>query len=255
MKLKMDDAGHAVLQDGKPVYVSDDGRETAIDVAGTVATISRLNGEAKANRERAEAAERAVKSFDGIPDADAARKALATVQNLDEKKLIDSGDVDKANAARDKGWQDKLTAAETRAAATEAALYGEKIGGAFARSKFIADKSAIPADFLQSRFGHHFKVEDGQTAAYDATGNRIYSNAKPGELAGFEEAIEILVGAHPQRDTILKGNANGGSGARNNGGGTGAKTMTRAAHEAMQRTDPVAAMKAVTGENRVTLTD
>ena len=254
MKLKMDDAGHAVLQDGKPVYVADDGKETAIDVAGTVATITRLNGEAKTNRERAEAAEKAVKAFDGIADPDAARKAMATVQNLDEKKLIDSGEVDKANAARDKGWQDKLTAAETRAAANEAALYGEKIGGSFARSKFIADKAAIPADFLQSRFGHHFKVEDGQTAAYDAAGNRIYSRTKPGEVAGFEEAIEMLVDAHPQRDSILKGNSNGGSGARNGGGGNGANTMSRASYDALQKSDPAAAMKAVTVD-KVTLTD
>lgn len=254
MKLKLDADGHAVLQDGKPVYVADDGRETAIDVAGTVATITRLNGEAKANRERAEAAEKAVKVFDGITDPASAIKALATVQNLDAKKLIDSGEVDKANAARDKGWQDKLTAAETRATDNEMALYGERIGGAFARSKFIADKAAIPADFLQSRFGQHFKVEDGKTAAYDHAGSRIYSRTKPGEFAEFEEALEMLVDAHPQRDSILKGNANGGSGARNGGGGGTAHTMSRSAYDALQKSDPAAAMKAVTVD-KVTITD
>jgi len=254
MKLKLDADGHAVLQDGKPVYIAEDGRETAIDVAGTVATITRLNGEAKANRERFEAAEKAVKAFDGITDPASAIKALATMQNLDAKKLIDSGEVDKANAARDKGWQDKVTAAETRASANEAALYSERIGGAFARSKFIADKAAIPADFLQSRFGQHFKVEDGKTAAYDHAGNRIYSRTKPGEVAEFEEAIEMLVDAHPQRDSILKGNTNGGSGARNSGGGSAANTMTLAAFEALQQSDPKAAYKAV-AVDKMTITD
>ena len=38
MKLKIDEQGHAVLQDGKPVYVKDDGAEVAFDVTGTVAT-------------------------------------------------------------------------------------------------------------------------------------------------------------------------------------------------------------------------
>ena len=61
MKLKLDDKGSAVLQDGKPVYVLDDGREVPHDAAGTVATISRLNGEAKSHREAKEAAELALK--------------------------------------------------------------------------------------------------------------------------------------------------------------------------------------------------
>ncbi len=57
MKLKLDENGHVVVSDGKPVYVHDDGKEVAFDAVGTVATISRLNGEAKSHRERAEAAE------------------------------------------------------------------------------------------------------------------------------------------------------------------------------------------------------
>ena len=66
MKLKLDDKGNVVLQDGKPVYVKDDGSEVAFDAAGTVSTIARLNGEAKGNRERAESAEGKLKAFDGI---------------------------------------------------------------------------------------------------------------------------------------------------------------------------------------------
>ena len=53
MKLKIDEEGHVVVVDGKPVYVSDDGKDIAFDAQGTVATISRLNAEAKTNRERA----------------------------------------------------------------------------------------------------------------------------------------------------------------------------------------------------------
>ena len=62
MKLKMD-GDHAVLVDGKPVYIADNGTETPIDVPGTVATISRLNAEAKASRIRAETAETVAENF------------------------------------------------------------------------------------------------------------------------------------------------------------------------------------------------
>lgn len=86
MKLKLDENGHVVVSDGKPVYINDEGKEIAFDVAGTVATISRLNGEAKSHRERAETAEGALKAFEGIQDPKAALQALETIKNLDAKK-------------------------------------------------------------------------------------------------------------------------------------------------------------------------
>lgn len=80
MKLKLDDQGHAVLQDGHPVYIHDDGKESPFDAAATLATIKARNAEAKANRERAEAADyegrdeellrQMYDHFDGFGDAD-----------------------------------------------------------------------------------------------------------------------------------------------------------------------------------------
>lgn len=246
MKLKLDADGHAVLQDGKPVYITDDGKEAAIDVAGTVGTITRLNSEAKSHRERAEAAEKALKSFEGIADPAAAIKALGLVANLDAKRLIDAGEVETVKAELTKGFTEKLTAAEKRAQDMEAALYGEKIGGAFARSKFIADKAAVPADMIQSRFGSAFKIEDGKTVAYDANGSKIYSRAKPGELADFEESLEILVDGYAYKDNILKGNSNGGGGTRQSNGGTPGQRMTSAAFGALDAKAKAAAMAAGT---------
>jgi hypothetical protein len=214
MKLKMDEAGHVVVSDGKPVYVKDDGSEVAFDVAGTVATISRLNGEAKGHRERAEAAERSLKAFDGINDPALARKAMETYANLDAKKLIDAGEVERVKSQIATAYEEKLTAAEKRAQELEASLYGEKIGGAFARSKFITDKIAVPADMVQATFGKAFKLEDGKVVAYDAHGQKILSNANPGEIAGFDEALERLVAAYPYKEHILKGTGGVGSGGK-----------------------------------------
>ena len=82
MKLKtleVDGKTYAEVQDGKPVYVEDDGKEVAFDAPGTRNTISRLNAEAKSHREAKEAAEKALKGFEGIEDPAAAIKALETV--------------------------------------------------------------------------------------------------------------------------------------------------------------------------------
>ena len=251
MKLKIDDQGHAVLQDGKPVYVHEDGKEVAFDAPGTVATITRLNGEAKTHREGRQSAEAALKAFDGITDPAAAIKALNLTANLDAKRLIDAGEVETVKAEITKGFTEKLTAAEKRAADLEGALYGEKIGGSFARSKFVADKLAIPADLVQARFGDRFKVEEGRVAAYDHNGQKIYSRAKPGELADFEEALELIVDGYAHKDHILKGNSNGGGGTRQGGGTTGARTMTREAFSAL----PPAAQVQAVRVDKVTVVD
>ena len=119
MKLKLDANGNVVVSDGKPVFIADDGKEIAFDVVGTQATISRLNGEAKSHRERAEAAEKSLKSFEGIADPVAAIKALDTVSNLDAKKLIDAGEVEKVKGEITKAFEAKLTEATTKAQTLE----------------------------------------------------------------------------------------------------------------------------------------
>lgn len=213
MKLKLDDNGHAVLQDGKPVYIHDDGKEVAFDAVGTVATISRLNAEARDHRVAKEGALEQLKAFEGIADPAAARKALETLSNLDQKRLVDAGQVEQANLERDKAWQIKLDAANQTAAQFEQQLYGEKIGGSFARSTFISEKLAVPADMIQAAFGNRFKVESGQTVAYDAQGNKIFSRSRPGELASFDEALEVLVDQYPNKDHIMKPSGQSGGGA------------------------------------------
>jgi len=254
MKLKtveVNGVTYAEVQDGKPVFVGDDGKDIAFDAPGTAATITRLNGEAKGHRERAEKAEASLKAFEGITDPAAAKKAMETVGNLDAKKLIDAGEVDKVKAEITKSFQAQLDAAEAKAAKLEGDLYGEKIGGAFARSKFAEEKIAVPRHMLQKTYGDAFKIEDGKVVAYDGHGNKIFSRAKPGELADFDEALELLVSADPYKDHILKGQTGAGGGAgQGDAGKGGGKTITRAAFTALAPAEQMA--KAREG---VTVTD
>jgi hypothetical protein len=239
MKLKRDEHGHVVVEDGKPVYVHEDGKEVAFDAAGTVATISRLNAEARDHRVAKEAAESKLKAFEGIADPTAALKALETVSNLDAKKLIEAGEVDRVKAEAQAAFDEKLRAVEERYKPVVAerdglqqALISEKVGGQFARSAYIADKLAIPPDLVQSRFGDAFKLEDGAVVAYDQKGNKLFSRANPGEIASFDEALEIIVGSYPYRDSILKGSGASGGGAQGGSANAGG-TMTRAQFDAL----------------------
>lgn len=214
MKLKLDEQGHVVVQDGKPVYVHEDGKEVPFDAPAAMNKISSLNAEAKQHREAKDEAQAKLKAFDGIDDAEAAKKALATLKNLDDKKLIDAGEAERVKAEAIKVYEEKLTAAEAETLKVRQQFHNELIGGSFARSKVIAEKLAIPADVAQAFFGKHFGIsEDGRIVAKDADGNEIYSRTKPGEKAGFEEALEALIDAYPNKDGILKGGNSSGGGA------------------------------------------
>ena len=228
MKLKLDDAGHVVVQDGKPVYVYEDGKESPFDAAATLQTISRINSEAKSHRERAEVAEKSLKAFSGITDPAAAIRALETVSNLDLKKLVDAGEVEKVKSEISKAFEAKISELSTEKDKLEKQLVGEIIGGSFSRSKFIAEKLSIPVDMVQSKFGSNFKLENGQVVSYDHSGNKIYSRERPGESANFDEAMAILVDSYSHRDSILKGSGSSGGGARNSQTQPGGvKTVTR----------------------------
>ncbi|MDP8184401.1 DUF6651 domain-containing protein [Phocoenobacter skyensis] len=222
-KLKLDENGNVVLEDGKPVYLKEDGSEIAFDAFRASAKIAQLNGEAKGHREAKDALEKQLKAFEGITDPEKAKEALQKLGDLDAKKLIDSGEVEKVKAEMAKTYQTQLDEANAEAEKLKQQLYDEKIGGSFARSKFIAENLAIPTDVAQAFFGRHFQIKDGKVVATDGQGNELYSR-KPetaGSLADFEESLAILVDSYPNKDSILKSSGMSGAGANPSVGGNG----------------------------------
>lgn len=250
MKLKLveiEGKTYAAVEDGKPVYVDGD-KDLAMDVPAMSEKIKQLGREAKGHREAKEAAEAALKGFDGIDDPAAALKALETIKGFDGGKLMDA---EKAMAERKaavdaatKEFAARVDAAEKRAKTAEESLFREKIGGSFARSTFISEKLAVPTPMVEATFGRHFSIEEGKIVAKDANGNAIYSKANPGEPATFDEALEALVESSPYRDNIMKGRGANGTGSRGGaaGGGGHAKTITREAYEAMGHAERRSAM-------------
>lgn len=264
MPFKYDENGQIVTAEvggvRLPVFIHPDKKETPLDADGTIARISTLNGEAQGHREAKEKAEGLLKAYveAGVTDPAAAKAALEAVKNIDEKKLVDAGQVEEVRKAATKAMQERLDAATQAAANQIAALSKERdefkqkfhreiIGGAFARSKYIADKLIVPQDMVEALFGQQIRIEDDKLVAYDAQGQRIGSRLRPGDLfPDLDEALEIIIDAYPHKDRILKGSQASGGGAQQgaNGGGSG-KTITRAAYEAL---DPSARAAALQGK-------
>jgi len=259
MKLLMD-GEHAVLRNGKPVYVLDDGREVEHDAAATVAKISQLNGESKNHREAKEAAEAKLKMFEGIENAEDAKKALELAKNIKDGELVAAGKVQEIKDAAARTAQEQVAAATREAEAKRVALEEANakltgqlnshiVGGSFANSKYIQEKLAIPHDVAQAMFSNRFKVDNGKLVPMDASGNPIYSAVRHGEIADFEEAIGMMVNQYQNKDMIMKASNQGGSGARQSGGG-GDKTMSRTEFAKLDPTSQAKAMK-----DKVTLVD
>lgn len=226
---KLDSDGKVELKDGNPVYLASDGREMIVGID----TISKLNAEAKEYREKLEAAQGSLKSFEGL-DAKRAREAIELAAKVDQKKLIDSGEVDKVRAEISGQFTTQLTEKEKAIAELQSKLENTMISGVFNNSDFIRDSVSTPRDMFEATFRTNFKVEKGEVVAYDKAGNRLMSKVKAGEYASPDEALQLLVDMHPHKESILK--AVSASGTGNNGGGGrqgGGRVIKRAEFDKM----------------------
>lgn len=235
-----------VNEQGLPLFIHDDGKEVGFDAAHAVQKISSLNAEAKTHREAKEAAENTLKGFEGL-DPEKARAALTTVDNLDAKKLIDAGEAERVRTEAinsvTQTFESQVSQVTQERDAFQQQLHNELIGGGFARSKFATEKLSVPTDMVQAMFGQNFKVENGKPVAYDSKGQKIYSRTNHGDEAGFDEALEILVGGYQHKDSILKGSQAGGGGFQGNGGQGNNKSMSRQSFDQLSPTDKASFMK------------
>ena len=98
----------------------------------------------------------------------------------------------------------------------ENSLYQLMVADKFNTSKLVQDKLSRSSREARLLFGNNFKVEaaeNGEKMVYGyLNGERINSLEKPGNYAGFEEALMIMVDSDPDKDSLLKGAGVSGTG-------------------------------------------
>ena len=268
MEIKLYENKNAVLQDGKPVYVTDDGQEFVADVPSMHANILKFKGDQQASRKTIKDLNEKYKPFTEIEDVhvwyDKATKAIATVKNLDDKTLVDAGKVEQVKAEVKEAYEGqvaqlKTTLQESETKHSEAltakdrVIHNLTIGNEFANDPHFSgpNKSTnLFPDLARSYYGHHFKnvPVDGKPDMVRVVGylngNEILSR-KPdtiGEPAEFNEAIGIIIAQDPRREEILA-SGHSGSGAGGGGGGTppsmtDVEKLEKAHAEAMKNNNP-----------------
>lgn len=212
------------VKDGHPVFVGADGKESVVQFD----TISRLNGEAKTHRTAKEAAEAKLKDFEGI-DAAKARKALEDMSKIDMNKMIDTGKVDELKNQITSQFTAQIGEKDKAYGSLQGKYENMLVNNIFANSEFVRNNLAIPRDMFEAYFRGNFKVEGDKVTAYAKDGNQLMSQKNIGEVATPEEALQILVNMHPQKDVILKAEAAAGSGSNGGGGNSGAGRIIKRA--------------------------
>lgn len=243
MKLKTDENGNAVITDGKPVYVHDDGTEVPFDAPGAMQKITALNKESRDHRLKAKKLEESMGAFEGIEDLATwrkdAEKALETMASLDENNLVEAGKVESLKKQLVEGFDAERSQLTGTIGEYEKELYQLLVSSRFAASPLLAEQTILPPDIAETYFGRHFKVEkhNGTRRVVGYIGeDPIYSRTKPGELADFDEAIAVVLDQYPHKNKILKSGSNGtgspapgGSGNPNPGTGSVPKSAAEKA--------------------------
>lgn len=226
-----DENGHVVFVDtDKPE--EDTTRKTAVDVLSTYKSVPKLRSEAAENRRRADDLMSKLDAFKDITDPAKAIDAMRVVQNLKDGELIKAGEVEllkkniEASFADEKrglvdGFTGKITEFENEIASKDNTIRSLLVSNEFAKSSFFTGekpKTILPPDIAESYFGEFFKVEpiNGKmrSIAY-INGEKQYSKKNPGELASFDEAMERILDAHPNKNRLMA-STNGGPPQSNN---------------------------------------
>jgi len=215
---KTDKDGKIEMKDGNPVYIKSDGSEAVVEGG----TIGRLNKEAQTHRERADAAEKNLKKFDGI-DPEKARENETKLKDVDLSKMVDAGELDRVKADISKTYEEKIAAKDGEIQTLRGSNDKMVLQNAITGSKYVSENVILPADMALDTLAKNFKVEDGKIVPYDLAGNPIGSKVRIGETADVDEAMKIILESHPHKETLLRadghsGSGNGGAGGNRGGG-------------------------------------
>jgi hypothetical protein len=216
MKLKVDEKGAVALENGIPLWTTDDGKDIAYDVPKLLADMVATRKEAEERRKKIQFLEEGLKVFDGI-EAEKAREALKTVQNLSDKKMIDAGEAEKLRQQVADTFKKQLEEKDAVIKNKDSAIRNHVINQALLSSKFITEKTILPPPIALEHFGKYFDVQDNngtlQVVAKGANGVPINSPKNPMEIASPDEALEVIIESSPFKSQILRAPNNSGGGS------------------------------------------
>ena len=258
LKFKFTEDGKSIEMNekGMPIVIDDKDKENpkefAIDAIHQYAQIPTLREEAKTHRVEKEKLQKAFKFFEDaeidLSDDDKtsefienAKKALELIKNIDDKKLVDAGEVETIKRQAQEALQGKIDELKTNYDkklgekdkendSLNGTVYQLMVANQFHSSKFVKDKLALTPTAAFRYFADNIKIELDDSGyrkvvlyypSANGQSERVYSEERTGELANFDEGLELIVSKDADKDALLKGTGASGGGASGAGGGGG----------------------------------
>lgn len=155
-------------------------------------------------------------------------KDIAKIKNFDEmKSQIEKTRDEKLNEQK-KFYDNQLSEKGSIIDRQKSQINKLMISDKFATSKFIKENcSHIPVSVLANTFSRNFKLHedegDWSVVGFKTDGKPIFSTIRPLENASFDEAIEVMIKEHPDKDYFFGGVVGNGSGGQ--AGKTGTSSL------------------------------
>lgn len=176
-----------------------------------------------------------LKQFEGI-DPEAIRKMLADQKANEDKQLEAKGDYDrlKQRMADEHGKEVKTLKEQIETLTAQISKSANQInelsiGTQFGQSKFISEELTLTPTKARVIYADHFDLVDGDIVGYDkprGVANRTPLVDQYGSPVGFDQALQKIVEADPDKDHLLRSKVKPGAGSdtRRAGGAPAPKT-------------------------------
>lgn len=167
-------------------------------------------------------------AFNELGGIDALKKMVETQRAAEKMELEKKGEWDKLKeqmvAEHDKataGLKQEITDLKSQILAEKNKVSELTVGSAFSGSEYLKNKTILTPAKARIIYGGHFDIsETGQVVAYDkprGTEGRTPLVDQSGNGVSFEVAIERIIAADPDRDSMLRAPGKQGSGSGTEG--------------------------------------
>lgn len=199
--------------------------EIKAQLEATKAEKADLLRESMARKER-------LKQFEGV-DPEKYRKLVEKEQAAELAAAEEKGEFERVKQMMADAHKTEKEALEATIAELRAKL-GEKdktvdelsIGNAFGNSSFIKESLMLTPAKTRALYGAHFETENGVIVAYDkpkGAAERTKLVDASGDPLPFDAALEKIVNADPEKNTVLRWKARNGAGSGTDGDGNSGK--------------------------------
>lgn len=233
--VKVGEVEYVEARNGKPLYVEDDGAVVEGDLPYAVGKVKELSQERETLKGQLATATAALEPWKG-QDPSKVKAALELAANIDAKKLIDAGEVEKVKEQVAAGYKTQIetltTEQKTALDAANARLAKHMRLSALGAAEYRKQlqEGLRPVDIMDRVFGDYF-VPEGDRLVAVVNGQRLMSRKRPGDPADVEEALEMIVSNRADKESLLAPVGADGGGSRRTepaSSTNGSKTMTRA---------------------------